>query len=349
MKARFLTKQQVEIWSLLLVLLVAGAAEAHRSVSAVLVEIDNQRAIIVGDFRDAAARLPAAERRALVTLTGRQQLLARMLEREILVREAPVLGVDQSGAFRAQLDATGRYLLLVIARQRMPETRRMSDEECYAEAVRRKLDMSPEYQRRMADIRRDMLAGEMERALAWTGAIAESELQAYFDQHREQFQQAESVDLRWIFVKLRRRATAAEIAAARERADNAWARVHGGEDWATVARDCSDDTGSVQRGGAVRVQRGSRSGEFQAVAFGLTQPGEISPVFRDRRGLHIVQLVTHNPARPKTFTRVRAEIESLLRARKTAEQRAAFIANWRSRHTVVIHERLLATMWIETR
>src|SRR5262249_8689545 len=70
------------------------------------------------------------------------------------------------------------------------------------------------------------------------------------------------------------------------------ARVRNGEDFAALASAYSDDPGSADQGGDLGwVTRGEMDPDFEAAAFSLKQPNEISDVVESQFGFHIIQLI----------------------------------------------------------
>src|SRR5690348_4531531 len=76
--------------------------------------------------------------------------------------------------------------------------------------------------------------------------------------------------------------------AALERADAILQRIRAGEDFATLARQYSEDLGSRNSGGEYIFGRGKMVPEFEAVAFSL-EPGEVSDVIQTQFGYHIIK------------------------------------------------------------
>ncbi len=68
-------------------------------------------------------------------------------------------------------------------------------------------------------------------------------------------------------------------------------RVIEGETFATLARLQSQDPGTAQKGGELTFGRGLMDPVFEATAFALRTPGEISDVIETSFGFHIIQLV----------------------------------------------------------
>lgn len=87
-------------------------------------------------------------------------------------------------------------------------------------------------------------------------------------------------------------------------------RVKNGEDFATLASTYSEDPGSADKGGELGfVNRGELDPAFEAAAFSLKKPNEVSDIIESAYGFHIIQLierrgdrinVRHILIRPKT-------------------------------------------------
>jgi peptidyl-prolyl cis-trans isomerase C len=96
-------------------------------------------------------------------------------------------------------------------------------------------------------------------------------------------------------------------------------RVEGGEDFATVAKAESDDSGSGAAGGELGTfGPGQMVKEFEDVAFAL-EPGKLSEPVKTRFGYHLIQV---KERRAKPLAEVRPQLEQQLRpefARKFSE------------------------------
>jgi peptidyl-prolyl cis-trans isomerase C len=79
-----------------------------------------------------------------------------------------------------------------------------------------------------------------------------------------------------------------------------------GADFAQLAREYSDDSGSAARGGDVGFfPRGRMAAPFEAAAFSLKQPGDLSDVVKTEFGYHIIRLEERKPAARQAFEAVR--------------------------------------------
>ena len=115
--------------------------------------------------------------------------------------------------------------------------------------------------------------------------------------------------------------TAADTAAAVATVDSLRARVLAGEDFGTLARQYSQDPGSAPQGGDLgQFGEGRMVPEFQAAAFALDTPGDVSPPVRTQFGVHLIQLTRKVP-RP-TYDEAYDDIrQNALRLPRTALKR----------------------------
>lgn len=112
-----------------------------------------------------------------------------------------------------------------------------------------------------------------------------------------------------ILVLLRQDATAEQIAAGRNRIDSIYNILKDvpadqlPARFADVAKACSDDKGSSQRGGALgQFGKGMMIPDFEAAAYQL-QPGQMSKPFKSTVGYHIIYMTDRHPFEPYEFHR----------------------------------------------
>lgn len=83
-----------------------------------------------------------------------------------------------------------------------------------------------------------------------------------------------------------------------------------GADFAKLAKDNSSDAGSALKGGDLGlIPRGQTAPEFEAAAFALGKPGELSPVIKTQFGYHIIKLIEKKPARTMALEEVKPQLE----------------------------------------
>lgn len=80
----------------------------------------------------------------------------------------------------------------------------------------------------------------------------------------------------------------------RDTAEDLLARIEGGEDFAAIAKEFSEDAGSAQNGGNLgESARGTYVTEFEDAAYAL-EPGEVSDIVESPLGFHIIRLEAKN-------------------------------------------------------
>jgi len=162
--------------------------------------------------------------------------------------------------------------------------------------------------------------------------ISEEELLGYYQAHPEKFQRKPEAEIRLILVAVTGQR---DEAAARQRADEALAKIRGGADFAQVARDYSDSP-TRERGGEMGVvHKGDLAPEIEAQAFGLTA-GEVSAPIRTEAGWNLIKVerVQASPLLP--FAQAREEVRNELLAQKYEVKRKDWVAGLRSRAAILV-------------
>tara|TARA_Y100000748_G_C15500070_1_gene489654 strand:- start:2345 stop:4234 length:1890 start_codon:yes stop_codon:yes gene_type:complete len=105
-------------------------------------------------------------------------------------------------------------------------------------------------------------------------------------------------------------------AAAKEKIDAAAARIAAGEDFAAVAADVSDDTGSSRDGGDLGyIVKGSFDDAFDDALFAL-QPDEVSAPVRSTYGYHLIKLTDLKAPEVPSLDSMREELVQELKVQQ---------------------------------
>ena len=114
------------------------------------------------------------------------------------------------------------------------------------------------------------------------------------------------------------------------------ARVVGGEDFAAVAEDVSDDPGSAQRGGSYpETPRGKMVPEFEERMFTLPV-GEVSEPFRTQFGWHILTVTAKHEPGVMTLAEVEEPLRGHLSSKKKQEAVDKLISDARAAFDIQI-------------
>ena len=160
-----------------------------------------------------------------------------------------------------------------------------------------------------------------------TNFVSGEDLQAYYNEHRHEFKTPEVVKARHILKKFPNNATDEQKAEVKTEAEKLLetvkAAIAEGEDFAELAKQHSEDTGSAPGGGALRGRnpdlppgdyfaRGDMVQPFEKAAFDELAPGEVSDLVESRFGYHIIKLEEKRPEEIKSFAQARSEISNKL-------------------------------------
>ncbi len=120
--------------------------------------------------------------------------------------------------------------------------------------------------------------------------VSRKEVENFFKTYQDSLPERKaSVDISHILIQVA--PSDSSITRGYEKALEIKKKLDEGEDFATLAKQYSDDTGSAANGGDLGfVERGSLVKEFEEAAFSL-QPGQISDIVQTQFGFHIIQLL----------------------------------------------------------
>ncbi len=146
-------------------------------------------------------------------------------------------------------------------------------------------------------------------------AVTDADVQKFYEEHSAQMMEPESVGASHVLVAVPREATVDQKAEKRKRAEQLRARIAGGEDFAAVAREASEDPGSAPRGGDLgRVFRGQTVPEFENATFALA-PGALSEIVETQYGFHVIKVADKKPAGKLALEQVKERIVQALKQR----------------------------------
>ncbi|HVW11592.1 MAG TPA: peptidyl-prolyl cis-trans isomerase [Bryobacteraceae bacterium] len=136
--------------------------------------------------------------------------------------------------------------------------------------------------------------------------VTDAQLQKAYKDNQSEFQTPERVQARHILLK----SDASNDAAVKAKAEDLLKQLKAGADFAKLAKEKSEDTGSAQNGGELGwIVKGQTVPEFEKVAFSL-KPGETSGLVKTEYGYHIIQVEAHEQAHLKPFDEVKAQLQT---------------------------------------
>jgi peptidyl-prolyl cis-trans isomerase C len=159
-----------------------------------------------------------------------------------------------------------------------------------------------------------MLQKYVETKLAPKATVSDQAVRDFYDKHKDQMKVPERLRLRHILISVDPKAPPADRDKARQKAQDILKRLQGGEDFGKLAQQYSDDPGSKSRGGDLGpIAKGQTAPQFEAAAFALKKPNELSPVVEAPYGFQIIQLVQREEPSTVSFDQVKDRIAALLK------------------------------------
>jgi peptidyl-prolyl cis-trans isomerase SurA len=144
------------------------------------------------------------------------------------------------------------------------------------------------------------------------------EVQRFFQAHKQEYAQPESVRLSEILVSTGAPAPAvpgaaqpddpAKLAAAKAKADDIEARLHAGGDFSQLAKNFSDGPTAAEGGDLGAYKRGELNKAFEDKTFVL-KTGEVTEPIRTKQGFVIMKVVQHVPGGVPELKDVEEQVE----------------------------------------
>jgi len=314
----------------------APAAPALRGGDHIAVVV-NQELVTAGEVEQRLARIRenAARSRAQLPPEGelRQQVLDALIEERVLVTYARDSGVriDEPEVDRAVQSVAAQNQLT------LPQLR---------ERLRRE---GMDYARFRSNLRDQMLVERVrEREVQGRIRITDAELDAFVDKQRGAAASEIEYNVAQILVPVADGAAQAVVDIRKARAEAALERVRAGEDFATVAKQVSED-GNRQNGGEIGLKPASRLPDVFVAAVRGLKPGEVAPtLLRTGAGFHVLKLIErregtafkvtqtharHILLRPSDQLPAEAAVKRLAEYKRQIERRAASFEDLARQHS----------------
>jgi peptidyl-prolyl cis-trans isomerase C len=168
-----------------------------------------------------------------------------------------------------------------------------------------------------------------EGSLGPQAAVSSAEARTYYDQHPEEFEHPEQVKVRMILVSVPEVASPEVEDAAKVRAAQAYSRLAAGEDFATVAKDVSDDPTKARGGEVGWVRRGQLLPELEGAVFDH-KAGDFSKPTRSKYGYHIMGVAEQRGPGRSSFEEVEPTLTNMLKGLKVREAMRKLVSERRA-------------------
>jgi peptidyl-prolyl cis-trans isomerase C len=186
---------------------------------------------------------------------------------------------------------------------------------------------------------RDQIAVQkyLQSRFAQAGNVTDQATREFYDKNKAKIQAPERVRVRHILIRFDPKGSPADKEKAREKAADLLKRAQGGEDFAKLAAENSEDPGSKAQGGELGwVTQGQTVPTFEQAAFALKKTNDLSPVVESQFGFHIIQLLERQSAGTLPYEQVKGRIGQLLQQQQAQQQLAARVRELRSKAKVEV-------------
>jgi peptidyl-prolyl cis-trans isomerase SurA len=237
--------------------------------------------------------------------TAHKDLLRNLIDQQLWLSKGKELGITGETELVNRLNA--------IRKQYNLET--MEDLEKAAK------EQGVSFEDFKANIRNGIITQEvMRQEVGKRVQFTAGEAQRYFEQHKQEYAQQESVSLAEILVSTGTPAPSvtekggvqpddpAALAAAKAKADDLEAKLHAGGDFNQLARSFSDGPTAAEGGDLGQFHRGALAKVLEDQTFGL-KAGQFTEPIRTRQGFVILKVIEHIPGGIPQYKDVEQQVE----------------------------------------
>jgi peptidyl-prolyl cis-trans isomerase SurA len=226
----------------------------------------------------------------------KHELLRDLVDRQLLLSKAK------------ELDITGETELV----KRLDEMRKQNNLPTMEALQKAAEDQGVSWEDFKQSIRNQIIAQQVIRDEVGRHVnVSPSELQAYYNQHKADFDQPEQVRVSEILVATANPDDASQVAAAKKKADDDYAKLQSGSDFADIAKSSSGGPTAAQGGDLGEFKRGglfpsSKSLEDQVFAL---KAGQFTEPIRTRQGFLILKVAEHTAGGVQPYKDVEPQVE----------------------------------------
>jgi foldase protein PrsA len=241
-------------------------------------------------YKNQKRDFPAAGSQEFQTL--RNQAVQFLVQREQFEQEAESLDVDVT---EKQVDAR----LEQIQKQYFGGDKAKFEKQLKEQGITEKQVRN--------DIRSQIISEKIFKQVTGDVKVTDDQIEEYYTKNKAQYSQPESREVRHILVKTKKQA------------DDLYAQLQAGADFAALAKKFSEDTGSKANGGKLTISKGQTVAPFDQTAF-LLKKNAISKPVKTEFGYHIIQpLGDTKPAKVTPLAEVKDSIKQQLEQTKKNE------------------------------
>jgi len=150
--------------------------------------------------------------------------------------------------------------------------------------------------------------------------VSDEDIASYYQDNIASFTQAEQRRVSHILIEFTEGDSDSEVKA-KTQADSVLARIAQGEDFATLAKELSNDTFSGENGGDLDfLEAGVMEPSFDDAAFALTAVGEITELVKTSFGYHVIKLTELKVQVIQSLADVKTELHAKVSSEKAQDK-----------------------------
>ncbi len=250
----------------------------------------------------------------------RRDLLRSLIDRQLLLSRGKELGINGETEVVKRLDEMRKQYHMDS----------MEDLQKAAEA------QGVSFEDLKEQIRENVITSEViSQEVGRTIQIAPSEIQAYYNAHRQEFERPEEVKLSEILVATPNPDDATQVSEAEKKADGIESRLKSGADFATVAKADSAGPTASEGGRLGDYKRGDLPKVMEDATFNLN-PGQVTSPIRTKQGWLILEVTEHNKGGVVPLVDVTNDIQEKIGMTKMEPAMRAYLAKLRDEAAIFV-------------
>lgn len=269
----------------------------------------NDQIITSSDYQRAMQEMDQEERQHGASMQeiseAHKDLLRNLIDQQLWLSKGKELGI------------TGETELV----NRLNEIRKQYNLASLEDLEKAAHDQGVSYEDFKANIRNQIITQEvMRQEVGRRISITPGEVQRYFEAHKQDYAQQESVKLSEILISTGNSGPtlgqiggpqpddAQKVAEAQAKANDIEAKLRAGADFAQLARTSSDGTTAAEGGDLGTYKRGQLGQVFEDATFPL-KVGEVTQPIRTKQGFVILKVISHTPGGVPAYKDVEPDVE----------------------------------------
>jgi len=250
----------------------------------------------------------------------KHDLLRSLIDKQLLLSQGKQMGINGDDGVIRRLDEMRKQYNLAT----------MDDLQKAAEA------QGVSWEDLKEQIRENVITSEViSQEVAPKIVVTPSEIQDYYDAHRQDFEEPEQVRLSEILIATPNPDDAAQVAAAEKQADDIENRLKAGADFATLAKADSGGPTASEGGDLGDYKRGVLPKVMEEATFSL-KPGQWTQPIRSKQGWLILEVTQHQDAGLQPLSAVQDQIQQTVGMQQMQPALRAYLTQLRDEAYITI-------------